>query len=111
MGVGRNLIYRKSLFEKTGGFQKHAHLASGDDDLFINAVAHKSNTALILEPTAFVFSKAKAVGQATTIKKFDISLQEVGTNCNTNCFLVRFQRAILHFMPVCSSCFSTTAIR
>lgn len=60
MGVGRNLIYRKSLFEKAGGFQKHAHLASGDDDLFINAVAHKSNTALVLEPTAFVFSKAKS---------------------------------------------------
>ncbi len=60
MGVGRNLIYRKSLFEKAGGFKKHAHLASGDDDLFINAVAHSGNTALILKPSAFVFSEAKS---------------------------------------------------
>ncbi len=60
MGVGRNLIYRKSLFEEAGGFSNHAHIASGDDDLFINAVAHSRNTALILKPSAFVFSKAKS---------------------------------------------------
>ena len=60
MGVGRNLIYRKSLFDKAGGFEKHANIASGDDDLFINAVAHSGNTALILKPSAFVFSKAKS---------------------------------------------------
>jgi glycosyltransferase involved in cell wall biosynthesis len=69
MGVGRNLIYRKSLFEKAGGFQKHAHLASGDDDLFINSVAHKSNTALILEPSAFVFSEAKSSWPGYYIQK------------------------------------------
>ena len=60
MGVGRNLIYRKSLFEKAGGFQKHAHLTSGDDDLFINAVAHKGNTSIILNPATFVYSDAKS---------------------------------------------------
>ncbi|MCB0615512.1 MAG: glycosyltransferase, partial [Phaeodactylibacter sp.] len=38
MGVGRNLCYRKSLFRGSGGFDSHAHIASGDDDLFINQV-------------------------------------------------------------------------
>lgn len=69
MGVGRNLIYRKSLFYKAGGFKNHAHIASGDDDLFINAVAHKGNTALILEPSAFVFSKAKSSWPGYYIQK------------------------------------------
>ncbi len=60
MGVGRNLVYRKSLFAKANGFRKHAHLASGDDDLFINAVANGHNTTVILDPATFVFSEAKS---------------------------------------------------
>jgi poly-beta-1,6-N-acetyl-D-glucosamine synthase len=39
MGVGRNLAYRKSLFMENKGFASHAHIQSGDDDLFINEVA------------------------------------------------------------------------
>ncbi len=60
MGVGRNLIYRKSLFAKANGFQRHAHVTSGDDDLFINAVANGHNTTVILNPATFVFSEAKS---------------------------------------------------
>lgn len=45
MGVGRNLAYRKSLFLSSNGFSKHYHIASGDDDLFVNANANKQNTA------------------------------------------------------------------
>lgn len=59
MGVGRNLAYRKSLFQKEGGFKKHEHIASGDDDLFINAVATKHNTRIQLDPDTFVYSKPK----------------------------------------------------
>jgi hypothetical protein len=46
MGVGRNLAYRKELFFKNKGFASHAHLCSGDDDLFINEVAKGSNTSV-----------------------------------------------------------------
>ena len=46
MGVGRNLMYKKSLFWKNNGFAKHLGLLSGDDDLFINAAATKSNVAI-----------------------------------------------------------------
>lgn len=59
MGVGRNLAYRKSIFEKTGGFKSHEHIASGDDDLFINAVATKHNTRIQLDPDTFIYSPAK----------------------------------------------------
>ena len=46
MGVGRNLAYRRSVFFETKGFGSHAHLVSGDDDLFVNKYADKGNTAV-----------------------------------------------------------------
>lgn len=59
MGVGRNLIYKKELFTRTDGFDKHGHIASGDDDLFINEVAFKENTRVILHPETFILSEPK----------------------------------------------------
>jgi len=46
MGVGRNLAYRKSTFFNNKGFASHSKLDSGDDDLFVNEVANKSNTSI-----------------------------------------------------------------
>ena len=59
MGVGRNLLYSKSLYQKTGGFQKHDHLLSGDDDLFVNEIATSKNVALVIEKSSFVYSAPK----------------------------------------------------
>lgn len=59
MGVGRNLIYRKSLYFKVNGFTKHEHIASGDDDLFINEVANKRNVSVILNRETFMYSQPK----------------------------------------------------
>ena len=59
MGVGRNLAWHRSLFEALGGFEAHAHLPSGDDDLLVNAVAHAGNTSICFDPGAFVYSSAK----------------------------------------------------
>jgi biofilm PGA synthesis N-glycosyltransferase PgaC len=58
MGVGRNLAYRKKIFEKVRGFSSHLEILSGDDDLFINEVATKENTAIQLDPDSFVYSAA-----------------------------------------------------
>jgi cellulose synthase/poly-beta-1,6-N-acetylglucosamine synthase-like glycosyltransferase len=55
MGVGRNLLYHKSLFEQVGGFGRFLQTTGGDDDLFINQVATAENTAIALEK-AFVYS-------------------------------------------------------
>ena len=54
MGVGRNLLYSKSIFEKVGGFESHRDLASGDDDLFVQQAATGRNTAVALDPDTFV---------------------------------------------------------
>ena len=59
MGVGRNLSYRKELFFKQKGFVSHYRIASGDDDLFIGAVARKGNTKVELSPESFVYSEPK----------------------------------------------------
>ncbi|MBK9742055.1 MAG: hypothetical protein IPO94_03465 [Saprospiraceae bacterium] len=59
MGVGRNLLYKKSLFLAVNGFSSHQHLPSGDDDLLISDAANGSNTAVCLDDRTFVFSDAK----------------------------------------------------
>ncbi len=57
MGVGRNLAYKKSLFQKHNGFQKHQHILSGDDDLFIRDAATKKNVGIVALPEAFTYSE------------------------------------------------------
>ncbi len=59
MGVGRNLAYRRSLFFRNKGFSAINHIPSGDDDLFINQVATKHNTSVVLDPAAFTLSAPK----------------------------------------------------
>ncbi|HON19201.1 MAG TPA: glycosyltransferase, partial [Salinivirgaceae bacterium] len=58
MGVGRNLAYTKELYYKEKGFAKHAHIESGDDDLFVNAVANKQNCYPVYSPQAHTLSEA-----------------------------------------------------
>ena len=59
MGVGRNLAYRKSLFFESGGFTHLMNNMAGDDDLFVNHVATKENTAVVLSRNSFMWSLAK----------------------------------------------------
>lgn len=59
MGVGRNMVYRKSLYSKVDGFSSHENIASGDDDLFIREVATSNNAAISLDPDTFVYSDAQ----------------------------------------------------
>ncbi|MBK8347332.1 MAG: glycosyltransferase [Saprospiraceae bacterium] len=58
MGVGRNLMYRKSLFDRVDGFSSHDNIASGDDDLLIMAAATSTNTAVQICRESFVYSDA-----------------------------------------------------
>lgn len=74
MGVGRNLAYRKSLFMKNKGFASHAHILSGDDDLFINEVANGGKTAVEFSPEAHTRSVPKnQFGLWTNQKKRHLS--------------------------------------
>ena len=64
MGVGRNLSYKKSLFLNNNGFASITHLPGGDDDLFINKVATKTNTAIVIDPEAHTLSEPKKTWKA-----------------------------------------------
>ena len=59
MGVGRNLAYKKSLFFKHKGFASHYHIDSGNDDLFVNEAATKTNCKIEIDPAAQTISKPK----------------------------------------------------
>lgn len=59
MGVGRNLAYRKSLFFESGGFTHLMTNRAGDDDLFVNHVATKRNTAVVINRDATTWSPSK----------------------------------------------------
>ena len=55
MGVGRNLLFRKNIFDPA---LYKSELASGDDDLLVSAKANGQNTAISIDPETFVYSEA-----------------------------------------------------
>jgi glycosyltransferase involved in cell wall biosynthesis len=65
MGVGRNLLYKKRVFLDNKGFNLHLDVVGGDDDLFVNQHATKSNTMVQIGAEALMVSKPK-----TTWKEF-----------------------------------------
>lgn len=56
MGVGRNLAYRKETFFAHGGFSDLMTEGAGDDDLFVNKVATKRNTAVVYSRDGITWS-------------------------------------------------------
>lgn len=64
MGVGRNVLYHKNLFEKVNGFSAHENIMAGDDDLFLNSVLMPNNFSIALNPSAFTYSLPKNTWKA-----------------------------------------------
>lgn len=69
MGVGRNLAYTSHLYYGNNGFMSHIKLPSGDDDLFVNEVATKNNTALTIHQDSFTYSIPKKTWNAWKLQK------------------------------------------
>lgn len=69
MGVGRNLMYRKSMFMQQHGFAGLLQMRSGDDDLFVNKVATKDNTQVVCTPNSLSWSIPKATFKEWIIQK------------------------------------------
>jgi len=70
MGVGRNLSYKKELFFNNKGFSAINHIPGGDDDLFINMVANKLNTAIVIDKDAHTLSEAAPTWSIWQKQKF-----------------------------------------
>ncbi|TXF90654.1 glycosyltransferase [Neolewinella aurantiaca] len=57
MGVGRNLAYQKSFFQRSGGFAAHTDLPGGDDDLLIGNNALGPSTVCVTRMHARTMSR------------------------------------------------------
>jgi hypothetical protein len=80
MGIGKNLSYRKELFYRNQGFISHYTTSVGEDDLFINKVATKKNTEVLIDaenailttPTnSFKLWMRQKSSRYSTISKYD----------------------------------------
>ena len=58
MGVGRNLAYTKNVFFENKGFANHMHIASGDDDLFIQEVAENNSIGIVVSQNSHTISQS-----------------------------------------------------
>lgn len=58
MGIGRNMAYTKTAFNRVSGFKSHYSLSSGDDDLFIQEAAMKKNYVINTDKKSYCYSKA-----------------------------------------------------
>lgn len=82
-GNGRNLAYKKDEFFKHNGYIKHIKIRLGEDALFVNEAATKSNTAICYAPesftkresrktyTDFIKDKRKRMFTSRFYKRFD----------------------------------------
>lgn len=50
MGIGRNMAYKKELFFKNKGFSQVLSIDGGEDDLYINRIARRSITGVVISP-------------------------------------------------------------
>lgn len=53
-GTELNLAYTREVFFNNRGFSRSLNLKHGDDDIFVNEVANKRNTRIVLDRLSFV---------------------------------------------------------
>lgn len=59
MGLGRNMLYHKSIFLNSPITTTFKHTTGGDDDLLVNYMGTESNTSICFSPESLVFSYPK----------------------------------------------------
>ena len=96
MGVGRNLCFRKSLFTKSNGYEEHASIMGGDDDLFVQKHATSTNTRVIIGKESLTYSVPKR-----TLKQYmrqKIRHLHVGKHYNKKQQFTHTLSATIHLM-------------
>jgi len=57
MSVGRNLAFKKELFEDVGGYKSHQEILSGDDDLFLQEAKRRGKITSTIDPNTWVWTQ------------------------------------------------------
>lgn len=70
MGIGRNLAYRKSTFFEHAGFQGLLGQKAGDDDLFVNKVANRYNTRIVVSPESVTWAVPERTARDWRLQKY-----------------------------------------
>ncbi len=69
MAVGRNMVIRKAFFEKTGGYQDIQNVRGGDDDLFIQKNATRSNASVVMGAESLMYTSPEKTWSAYIAQK------------------------------------------
>lgn len=103
MGVGRNMLYHKHSFRNVDGFQAHAHIQSGDDDLFIQDLSRKANSTIKL--MAHADSLCTSVPAQTYTEWFRQKSRHVSTATHYTCIhqILLASLSMSHFIIFTSS--------
>ena len=64
MGIERNMAYKKNLFFENKGFSSILNIEYGEDNLFINRIATRDNTSVVISPDSMV--ESNAINQLST---------------------------------------------
>ncbi len=59
MGVGRNMAYKRELYDASSKYRRNIHVLSGDDDLFIAEMGTRKNTAVVFSEDSQTISEPK----------------------------------------------------
>ena len=102
MGVGRNMMYTRSLFESIGGFDSHSHVTSGDDDLFVRDSSGGASINVCLTPDSFMYSDAK-----DTLRGY---LSQKSRHISTSVHYRWVHKILLGVLPACHAGFYTVCL-
>ena len=81
MGIGRNMAFRKDLFFEHKGFSSVLNIEDGEDNVFINRIATKENTAVIVSSDSMVVSNVvDSFSNWRSIKTKYLTTQKYYTN-------------------------------
>lgn len=69
MGVGRNIAYRKELFQQLNGFSPYENVTGGDDDLFVQKVTAHISPIIELQTDSITTSKAPTNWKSWLLQK------------------------------------------
>lgn len=98
---GKNMAYRKKLFNDNKGFSRQLTFEGGEDSLLINNLANKENTAVVLNKKASIYSEAYSTkkswkNECRIEKKIVAKLTGSATN------LVLIERIVYWLINLCT---------